>query len=187
MTTRTYQRTSQRQGEAVIDELKEHRIVEHQGSSKKDVGSSPCSIKLGDIHRTFSLRLLWPFSFETSLPVVTGRGFLTGGGGGIRTLVTRVTGKTVFETAAFNHSATPPRGMRPAWSSPTGTRRTPAVRSRPGIRSLEFQWRRDRDSNPRYAFGAHTISNRAPSASSVISPLLRNVHARAVRERAAAT
>lgn len=34
-----------------------------------------------------------------------------GGGGGIRTLVTRVTGKTVFETAAFNHSATPPHGV----------------------------------------------------------------------------
>ncbi len=39
--------------------------------------------------------------------------FCTGGGGGIRTLVTRVTGKTVFETAAFNHSATPPHGMWP--------------------------------------------------------------------------
>ena len=36
----------------------------------------------------------------------------TGGGGGIRTLVTRVAGKTVFETAAFNHSATPPRGVK---------------------------------------------------------------------------
>ena len=34
-----------------------------------------------------------------------------GGGGGIRTLVTRVAGKTVFETAAFNHSATPPHGV----------------------------------------------------------------------------
>ena len=33
---------------------------------------------------------------------------VSGGGGGIRTLVTRVTGETVFETAAFNHSATPP-------------------------------------------------------------------------------
>ena len=41
------------------------------------------------------------------------RSILTGGGGGIRTLVTRITGKTVFETAAFNHSATPPRwGVR---------------------------------------------------------------------------
>ncbi len=39
-----------------------------------------------------------------------GRWEVTGGGGGIRTLVTRVTGKTVFETAAFNHSATPPQG-----------------------------------------------------------------------------
>ena len=37
---------------------------------------------------------------------------LNGGGGGIRTLVTRVTGETVFETAAFNHSATPPRGVK---------------------------------------------------------------------------
>ena len=39
---------------------------------------------------------------------------ITGGGGGIRTLVTGVAGKTVFETAAFNHSATPPHG---AWRS----------------------------------------------------------------------
>lgn len=31
-----------------------------------------------------------------------------GGGGGIRTPVT-LAGETVFETAAFNHSATPPR------------------------------------------------------------------------------
>ena len=35
-----------------------------------------------------------------------------GGGGGIRTLVTGSTGETVFETAAFNHSATPPRGVK---------------------------------------------------------------------------
>ncbi len=32
----------------------------------------------------------------------------TGGGGGIRTLVTGIAGETVFETAAFNRSATPP-------------------------------------------------------------------------------
>src|SRR3954451_13743710 len=31
-----------------------------------------------------------------------------GGGGGIRTLVRGLTPETVFETAAFNHSATPP-------------------------------------------------------------------------------
>ena len=36
-----------------------------------------------------------------------------GGGGGIRTLVTGSTGETVFETAAFNHSATPPHGVQP--------------------------------------------------------------------------
>ena len=36
-----------------------------------------------------------------------------GGGGGIRTLVTGVSGETVFETAAFNHSATPPHGVQP--------------------------------------------------------------------------
>ncbi len=35
----------------------------------------------------------------------------TGGGGGIRTLVT-LAGQTVFETAAFNHSATPPHGVK---------------------------------------------------------------------------
>ena len=37
-------------------------------------------------------------------------------------------------------------------------------------------WRRDGDSNPRYAFGVYTISNRAPSASSVISPLAYVLH-----------
>ena len=84
---------------------------------------------------------------------------LSGGGGGIRTLVTWVTGKTVFETAAFNHSATPPRGGEPLvpfyWMHREGARKI---------------WRRDGDSNPRYPFGAYTISNRAPSASSDISP-----------------
>ena len=34
----------------------------------------------------------------------------TGGEAGIRTLVTGFTGKTVFETAAFNRSATSPHG-----------------------------------------------------------------------------
>ena len=43
---------------------------------------------------------------------------LRGGGGGIRTLVTRITGKTVFETAAFNHSATPPRGVKSGGLNP---------------------------------------------------------------------
>ncbi len=37
-------------------------------------------------------------------------------------------------------------------------------------RTCKNLWRRDGDSNPRYAFGAYTISNRAPSASSDISP-----------------
>ena len=35
---------------------------------------------------------------------------------------------------------------------------------------LGFVWRREWDSNPRYACDVHTISNRAPSASSDISP-----------------
>ena len=34
----------------------------------------------------------------------------------------------------------------------------------------DFLWRREWDSNPRYACDVHTISNRAPSASSDISP-----------------
>ena len=37
---------------------------------------------------------------------------VSGGGRGIRTLVTWITGKTVFETAAFNHSAIPPYSVR---------------------------------------------------------------------------
>jgi hypothetical protein len=40
----------------------------------------------------------------------------------------------------------------------------------PSLDLLRFQWRRDGDSNPGYAFGVYTISNRAPSASSDISP-----------------
>lgn len=46
-------------------------------------------------------------------PEASGACFKTGGGGGIRTLVTGVAGETVFETAAFNHSATPPQGAGP--------------------------------------------------------------------------
>ena len=115
---------------------------------------------------------------KKSLPAIAGRGFHAGGGAGIRTLVTGVTGETVFETAAFDHSATPPQGWGRTGSGLGHARRETAPfwkrdrrgvfsRGRPGCQI----WRRDRDSNPRYAFGAHTISNRAPSASSVISPL----------------
>ena len=43
-----------------------------------------------------------------------GRWLFSGGGAGIRTLVTEVIGETVFETAAFNRSATPPHG---GWES----------------------------------------------------------------------
>ena len=44
-----------------------------------------------------------------------------GGEAGIRTLVTGFTGKTVFETAAFNRSATSPRGViEPANGGGTG-------------------------------------------------------------------
>ena len=51
---------------------------------------------------------------KTPLKAIAFKGAMrSGGGGGIRTLVTRVTRKTVFETAAFNHSATPPHGVRP--------------------------------------------------------------------------
>ena len=43
------------------------------------------------------------------------------GGGGIRTLGTGVTGTTVFETARFNHSRTPPRAVwRVAQRAPRG-------------------------------------------------------------------
>ncbi len=54
-----------------------------------------------------SLKLAEEEGFEPSSPASF---FETGGGGGIRTLVTGVTGETVFETAAFNRSATPPKG-----------------------------------------------------------------------------
>ena len=47
-----------------------------------------------------------------------------GGGAGIRTLVTGVTGETVFETAAFSRSATLPRmiGAKPRMKRASGAR-----------------------------------------------------------------
>ena len=100
----------------------------------------------------------------------------TGGGRGIRTLVTWITGKTVFETAAFNHSAIPPYSIVRAQVCPNHIRQARTYKKSP-FGGENSKWRRDGDSNPRYAFGAYTISNRAPSASSDISPLhhlLRN-------------
>lgn len=49
---------------------------------------------------------------------------LTGGGGGIRTLVTGIAGETVFETAAFSRSATLPRmiGAKPRMKRASGAR-----------------------------------------------------------------
>ena len=43
-----------------------------------------------------------------------------------------------------------------------------------------FYWRRERDSNPRYGFAVHTISNRAPSASRSPLRVRANVAHRAV-------
>ena len=40
-----------------------------------------------------------------------------------------------------------------------------------GRQMWDFSWRRGRDSNPRDAFNAYTISSRAPSASSATSPI----------------
>ena len=40
----------------------------------------------------------------------------------------------------------------------------------PFASELAPTWRRERDSNPRYAINVNTISSRAPSASSAISP-----------------
>ena len=100
----------------------------------------------------------------------------SGGGRGIRTLVTWITGKTVFETAAFNHSAIPPYSIVSAQVCPNHIRQARTYKKSP-FGGENSKWRRDGDSNPRYAFGAYTISNRAPSASSDISPLhhlLRN-------------
>ena len=117
-----------------------------------------------------------PHRFEPSSPwrekaPLAGRGVISGGGRGIRTLVTWITGKTVFETAAFNHSAIPPYSIvsvfAQAGATPSAYKKIPLLRW--GGRNNK--WRRDGDSNPRYAFGAYTISNRAPSASSDISPL----------------
>ena len=93
---------------------------------------------------------------------------VSGGGRGIRTLVTWITGKTVFETAAFNHSAIPPYSVR---CTIRKRRQMRAYKKSPvNLGDGVNKWRRDGDSNPRYAFGAYTISNRAPSASSDISP-----------------
>ena len=50
----------------------------------------------------------WPARGGSRRPGLQGRP-VEGGGGGIRTLVGPKWPETVFETAAFNHSATPPR------------------------------------------------------------------------------
>ncbi len=39
-----------------------------------------------------------------------------------------------------------------------------------GLASAKHKWRRERDSNPRYAFGVYTLSRGAPSTNSAISP-----------------
>ena len=114
-----------------------------------------------------------PHRFESLFPIttnapLTGRCKFSGGGRGIRTLVTWITGKTVFETAAFNHSAIPPYSVR---CTIRKRRQMRAYKKSPvNLGDGVNKWRRDGDSNPRYAFGAYTISNRAPSASSDISP-----------------
>ena len=63
------------------------------------------------------------------------------------------------------HSTTLPplRGMCDAWS-------LYEQRAAGGCGNPLGVWRRDRDLNPGYPFGLYTISNRAPSASSDISP-----------------
>ena len=78
-----------------------------------------------------------------------------GGGVGIRTLDTGNAGITVFETAAFDHSATPPKAMNCAGScvkkdgGEAGIRtpdtllrhtRFPIVLLRPARTPLRFQW-----------------------------------------------
>ncbi len=82
----------------------------------------------------------------------------------------RGTGETVFETAAFNHSATPPHGVGRLGIYADLQKR----RYRKG--SAGIIWRRDGDSNPRYAFWRIHDFNRAPPASSVISPLAYSLH-----------
>ena len=116
-------------------------------------------------HRGFESLLTQSTKKAGTLPYLP---HLSGGGGGIRTLVTWITGKTVFETAAFNHSAIPPYSVR---CTIRKRRQMRAYKKSPvNLGDGVNKWRRDGDSNPRYAFGAYTISNRAPSASSDISP-----------------
>ena len=79
----------------IFEHAKRFRV--HEGQNLRRIASlnAPASPNIPQIRKEPAVRrLFW---------------ILTGGGGGIRTLVTRITGKTVFETAAFNHSATPPR------------------------------------------------------------------------------
>lgn len=86
---------------------------------------------------------------------------LNGGGGGIRTLV------TLYRPNGFRD-----RRIQPLCHPSAGAMRPQrgAISKRAWKRLAGLVWRRDGDSNPRYPFGAYTISNRAPSASSDISP-----------------
>ena len=76
----------------------------------------------------------------------------TGGGGGIRTLGAGVTHTTVFETAPFNHSGTPPRALQGAARQGIGRA---AARQRRGRRALK---------NARRS-SAHSGASRPPATS----------------------
>ena len=69
----------------------------------------------------------------------------------------------------------PPRFSLTAMDAPAGSSSVSTTRPSASPQVIQFSWRRDGDSNPGYAFGVYTISNRAPSASSDISPLRHRV------------
>ena len=75
-------------------------------------------------------RLRAPVHFVACHPKPEAQG---GGGGGIRTHGTRK-GTTVFETAPFDHSGTPPSGRRRRYPKAPNPARMPGNRRRPRLR-----------------------------------------------------
>ena len=81
------------------------------------VGRNAKNVPLARFLRVSTSSVRIPLPPGKNNHALSGVMIFSGGGRGIRTLVTWITGKTVFETAAFNHSAIPPYSIVRAQTS----------------------------------------------------------------------